>query len=71
MAVPTVCARGPVTRAHLCAPHAHRSPIRTEYKVAFPYLYNNRPRKVSAAGVAPSPGPCTRHALGPVPHPLC
>jgi len=23
-----------------------RSPIRTEYKVAFPYLYNNRPRKV-------------------------
>ncbi len=24
-----------------------RSPIRTEYKVAFPYLYNNRPRKVS------------------------
>jgi hypothetical protein len=26
-----------------------RSPIRTEYKVAFPYLYNNRPRKVRAA----------------------
>lgn len=25
---------------------ASRSPIRTEYKVAFPYLYNNRPRKV-------------------------
>lgn len=25
-----------------------RSPIRTEYKVAFPYLYNNRPRKVRA-----------------------
>ena len=25
-----------------------RSPIRTEYKVAFPYLYNNRPRKVGA-----------------------
>ena len=23
-----------------------RQPIRTEYKVAFPYLYNNRPRKV-------------------------
>ena len=23
-----------------------RSPIRTEYRVAFPYLYNNRPRKV-------------------------
>ncbi|KAL4423860.1 hypothetical protein ABPG75_001161 [Micractinium tetrahymenae] len=23
-----------------------RTPIRTEYKVAFPYLYNNRPRKV-------------------------
>ena len=23
-----------------------RSPIRTDYKVAFPYLYNNRPRKV-------------------------
>ena len=23
-----------------------RSAIRTEYKVAFPYLYNNRPRKV-------------------------
>ena len=23
-----------------------RNPIRTEYKVAFPYLYNNRPRKV-------------------------
>lgn len=26
--------------------HLPRSPIRTEYKVAFPYLYNNRPRKV-------------------------
>lgn len=26
-----------------------RSPIRTEYKVAFPYLYNNRPRKVRLA----------------------
>lgn len=26
-----------------------RSPIRTEYKVAFPYLYNNRPRKVKLA----------------------
>eukprot|EP00241_Pyramimonas_parkeae_P014868 CAMPEP_0114310796 /NCGR_PEP_ID=MMETSP0059-20121206/19450_1 /TAXON_ID=36894 /ORGANISM="Pyramimonas parkeae, Strain CCMP726" /LENGTH=2336 /DNA_ID=CAMNT_0001434863 /DNA_START=49 /DNA_END=7060 /DNA_ORIENTATION=- len=24
-----------------------RSPLRTEYKVAFPYLYNNRPRKVA------------------------
>ena len=24
-----------------------RCPIRTEYKVAFPYLYNNRPRKVA------------------------
>lgn len=24
-----------------------RSPIRTEYKIAFPYLYNNRPRKVA------------------------
>ncbi len=23
-----------------------RSPIRTEYKVAFPHLYNNRPRKI-------------------------
>jgi pre-mRNA-processing factor 8 len=23
-----------------------RSPIRTEYKIAFPYLYNSRPRKV-------------------------
>jgi pre-mRNA-processing factor 8 len=23
-----------------------RSPIRTEYRIAFPYLYNNRPRKV-------------------------
>ncbi len=23
-----------------------RTPIRTEYKVAFPFLYNNRPRKV-------------------------
>jgi pre-mRNA-processing factor 8 len=23
-----------------------RSPLRTEYKVAFPHLYNNRPRKV-------------------------
>jgi len=32
-----------------------RSPIRTEYKVAFPYLYNNRPRKVR---------------LGPYHHPL-
>ena len=26
-----------------------RSAIRTEYKVAFPYLYNNRPRKVDLA----------------------
>ncbi len=26
-----------------------RSPIRTEYRVAFPYLYNNRPRKVRGA----------------------
>ena len=26
-----------------------RSALRTEYKVAFPYLYNNRPRKVSLA----------------------
>jgi pre-mRNA-processing factor 8 len=26
-----------------------RSPIRTEYKVAFPFLYNNRPRKVVLA----------------------
>ena len=26
-----------------------RSPLRTEYKIAFPYLYNNRPRKVSLA----------------------
>ena len=26
-----------------------RSPIRTEYKVAFPYLYNNRPRQVQLA----------------------
>jgi hypothetical protein len=26
-----------------------RSPIRTEYRVAFPYLYNNRPRKVGSA----------------------
>ena len=24
-----------------------RHPIRTEYKIAFPYLYNNRPRKVA------------------------
>ena len=23
-----------------------RSPLRTEYKIAFPHLYNNRPRKV-------------------------
>jgi len=28
-----------------------RSPIRTEYKVAFPYLYNNRPRKVCVVRV--------------------
>jgi len=26
-----------------------RSPLRTEYKVAFPYLYNNRPRRVALA----------------------
>ena len=26
-----------------------RTPIRTEYRVAFPYLYNNRPRKVCLA----------------------
>jgi pre-mRNA-processing factor 8 len=26
-----------------------RSPLRTEYRVAFPHLYNNRPRKVSVA----------------------
>merc|ERR1712078_564267 len=26
-----------------------RSPIRTDYRVAFPYLYNNRPRKVHLA----------------------
>ena len=26
-----------------------RSPLRTEYKVAFPHLYNNRPRKVAVA----------------------
>jgi len=26
-----------------------RSPIRTEYRVAFPWLYNNRPRKVRTA----------------------
>lgn len=26
-----------------------RSPIRTEYRVAFPFLYNNRPRKVKLA----------------------
>jgi hypothetical protein len=30
-----------------------RSPIRTEYKVAFPYLYNNRPRKVIYPGSSP------------------
>lgn len=32
-----------------------RTPIRTEYKVAFPHLYNNRPRKVR---------------LGPYHHPM-
>ena len=26
-----------------------RSPLRTEYKIAFPYLYNNRPRRVDLA----------------------
>lgn len=26
-----------------------RQPIRTEYKLAFPFLYNNRPRKVALA----------------------
>ena len=31
-----------------------RSPIRTEYKVAFPYLYNNRPRKVCSLFIAGS-----------------
>ncbi|SBS81878.1 pre-mRNA splicing factor [Plasmodium malariae] len=26
-----------------------RQPIRTEYKIAFPYLYNNRPRKIAVS----------------------
>eukprot|EP00452_MALV-II_sp_L67-6_P000142 gene142-157_t len=29
-----------------------RQPIRTEYKIAFPFLYNNRPRKVAMAAYA-------------------
>ena len=33
-----------------------RSALRTEYKVAFPYLYNNRPRKVSLAAVSHAHG---------------
>lgn len=35
-----------VLPADCCCVCPCRSPIRTEYKVAFPYLYNNRPRKV-------------------------
>jgi pre-mRNA-processing factor 8 len=31
-----------------------RSPIRTEYKIAFPYLYNNRPRQVCPSAFRPS-----------------
>lgn len=35
-----------------------RTPIRTEYKIAFPYLYNNRPRQVrsrTASSAASTP----------------
>ncbi|OMP01351.1 JAB1/Mov34/MPN/PAD-1 [Corchorus olitorius] len=30
-----------------------RSPLRTEYRIAFPHFYNNRPRKVKLEGVEP------------------
>lgn len=41
-----------------------RSPIRTEYKVAFPYLYNNRPRKVRDLFAASGGTRHTQHLPG-------